>query len=128
MFAYPYVSLCVEKNQMCVVCRSCFVRDPHAFILRFPLGVLPCSLAVRPPKGYTMSASSLFTSLRFVGGRPMLILRDHTEGRIKVFLKGVWVATVIPGPLMDLDCEAVLLGIEDDGYYDHIGLHGIVVC
>ena len=63
-----------------------------------------------------MNASRLFTSLSFVGGRPMLILRDHTEGRIKVFLNGVWVATAGPGHLMDLDCEAFLLGREEEGH------------
>ena len=63
-----------------------------------------------------MNASHLFSSLRFVGGRPMLILRDHTEGRIKVFLGGKWVATAIPGHLLRLDCDAVLLGMSDEGY------------
>ena len=64
-----------------------------------------------------MFASQLFSSLSFVGGRPLLILRDHSEGRIKVFLEGKWVATVIPGHLLSLKCDAVLLGMEEEGYY-----------
>ena len=64
----------------------------------------------------TMTAQELFGMLKFVGGRPMLILRDHTAGRIKVFLKGAWVATVIPGELIGYDCDAVLLGCSDQGY------------
>lgn len=63
-----------------------------------------------------MNVSRLFSSLRFVGGRSMLILRDHTEGRIKVFLNGKWVATVIPGSVIMQDCDAVLLGMSDEGY------------
>ena len=39
------------------------------------------------------------------------------EGRVKVFMNGVWIMTVIPGHLMCLDCEAVLLGCEDQGQY-----------
>ena len=65
-----------------------------------------------------MNAARLFSMLAFVGGRPMLILRDHTEGRIKVFLNGKWSFTVIPGRLLELDCEAVLLGIDDEGFHD----------
>jgi hypothetical protein len=54
--------------------------------------------------------------MRFVGGRPMLILRDHAEGRIKVYLKGEWAFTVIPGELMGYECDAVLLGkAQQDG-------------
>jgi hypothetical protein len=64
-----------------------------------------------------MNASRLFTSLRFVGGNPMLILRDHEDGRIKVFMNGKWIMTVIPGHLMCLGCEAVLLGVEDEGQF-----------
>jgi hypothetical protein len=60
-----------------------------------------------------MDANRLNGMMRFVGGRPMLILRDHTEGRIKVHLAGVWAFTAIPGHLLGLDCEAVLLGCED---------------
>ncbi len=67
--------------------------------------------------GFVMNAARLFSSLSFVGGKPMLILRDHTEGRIKVFLKSKWVATVIPGRLIGCDCEAVLLGAEEEGYF-----------
>ena len=62
-----------------------------------------------------MNAARLNCMLRFVGGRPMLILRDHVEGRIKVFLRGVWSFTVCPGN--GYACEAVLLGCEDAGQY-----------
>ena len=64
-----------------------------------------------------MDANRMNHMLRFVGGRPMLILRDHVEGRVKVFLSGVWAFTVIPGELMGYDCDAVLLGCEDVGQY-----------
>lgn len=64
-----------------------------------------------------MNANQLNGMMRFVGGRPMLILRDRPQGRINVFLKGDWIFTVIPGELMELDCDAVLLGREDAGQY-----------
>ena len=62
-----------------------------------------------------MNAIKLSGMLQFVGGKPMLILRDHEEGRIKVFQSGVWIATVIPGPLMgEKTAEAILMGKEGD--------------
>jgi hypothetical protein len=64
-----------------------------------------------------MDANQLNHMLRFVGGRPMLILRDHAKGRIKVYLKGEWAFTVIPGELLCYECDAVLLGCEDAGQY-----------
>ena len=64
-----------------------------------------------------MNADRLNGMLRFTGGRPMLILRDHTKGRIKVYLCGVWTFTVIPGELMDSEFDAVLLGCEDADQY-----------
>ena len=65
-----------------------------------------------------MNARELNGMLRVVGGRPMLILRDHAGGRIKVFQSGRWIFTVIPGHLMGSNAEAVLLGREDEGFYD----------
>ena len=62
-----------------------------------------------------MDANQLNHMMRFKGGRPMLILRDHVGGRIKVFKGGLWIATVTPGHLMCLECEAVLLGCEHAG-------------
>lgn len=64
-----------------------------------------------------MNASRLFSSLSFVGGRPMLILRDHTAGRVKVYMGGKWIMTVIPGDVLAQECEAVLLGRDDEGYH-----------
>jgi hypothetical protein len=63
-----------------------------------------------------MNAAKMNGMLKFIGGRPMLILRDHTEGRIKVYLGGRWIMTVIPGHLIEQDCDAVLLGIGEEGY------------
>ena len=54
-------------------------------------------------------ARSLSSMLKFKGGLPGLVLREHEGGRIKVFRQGQWAATVIPGHLMALDCEAALL-------------------
>lgn len=65
-----------------------------------------------------MNARELNGMLRFVGGRPMLILRDHEAGRIKVFQGNVWIMTVIPGHLLGTGTECVLLGREDAGFYD----------
>jgi len=71
-----------------------------------------------------MNANQLNGMLRFTGGRPMLILRDHTKGRIKVFLCGVWSFTVIPRGAHSAtvseggyDCDAMLLGCEDADQY-----------
>lgn len=76
-----------------------------------------------------MNASCLTSCLRFEGGKPLLILRDHEEGRIKVFLRGVWIATVVPGRLFrHPEVEAFLISrdlpdgqeIEWGGEYDAI--------
>ena len=61
-----------------------------------------------------MNAIKLSGMLQFVGGKPMLILRDHEEGRIKVFMGGVWIATVGPGAVLGVDTEACLMGKEGD--------------
>ena len=61
-----------------------------------------------------MNARELTEWLQFVGGKPMLILRDHEGGRIKVFQSGEWIATVGPGSLLGLDEEAFFLGKTGD--------------
>jgi hypothetical protein len=61
-----------------------------------------------------MNAIKLSGMLQFVGGKPMLILRDHEQGRIKVFKSGVWIATVGPGAVLGVDTEACLMGKEGD--------------
>ena len=70
-----------------------------------------------PGEVIMLTAFQMSICLSFVGGRPMLLLQDHTKGRIKVFVRGVWSFTIIPGHLLHLDCEAVLLGCEDEGVY-----------
>lgn len=56
----------------------------------------------------------------------MLILRDHNKGRVKIFCKGVWVATVIPGEVMLYpEYEAVLLSKDlEDAEYEWRGTYG----
>lgn len=58
-------------------------------------------------------ARSLSSRLAFKGGLPLLVLRDHEGGRIKVFRDSQWVATIVPGSLLCLDCEALLLSYPD---------------
>ena len=63
-----------------------------------------------------MNAAIFRMMCRFEGGKPGLYFRDHIAGRIKVLTAtGEWIATVIPGELMLVDAECVLLSI-DDGY------------
>ena len=59
-----------------------------------------------------MNARELNGMLRFAGGRPMLILRDHVGGRIKVFEGGKWAWTIIPGHLLGIREEVELLEYE----------------
>lgn len=65
-----------------------------------------------------MNAQQLNLMLKFVGGRPMLILRDHVGGRIKIHIDGEWAMTVIPGSLLGLTCEAVLI-TRDEWVREH---------
>jgi len=62
-----------------------------------------------------MNAQTMFGMMQFVGGKPLLILRDHTAGRIKVFLSGKWIATIVPAHLLSEDTECVLIGYEGCG-------------
>ena len=64
-----------------------------------------------------MNARELNGMLRFSNQRPMLILRDHEGGRIKVLEKRggeefVWAWTVIPGHLLGIREEVELLEYE----------------
>ena len=61
-----------------------------------------------------MNASQFRMMCRFEGGKPGLYFRDHIAGRIKVMTaKNEWIATVIPGELLLVDAECVLLSTED---------------
>ena len=62
-----------------------------------------------------MDAALFRMMCRFEGGKPGLYFRDHLAGRIKVMTaKNEWIATVIPGELMLVDAECVLLSIDGD--------------
>ena len=67
-----------------------------------------------------MNARELTSLLRFVGGRPMLILRDHDALRIRVYERGVWIFTVGEGRALGVQQEAFLLGVEaaDMGHHE----------
>jgi hypothetical protein len=56
-----------------------------------------------------MNAQQLSSTLSFIGGRPMLILRDGTGGRIKIHIDGEWAMTIAPGSCLGLTHEAVLM-------------------
>ncbi len=59
-----------------------------------------------------MNASKFAMMCRFEGGKPGLYFRDHTAGRIKVLTaKNEWIATVVPGELLGVDAEAVVLSM-----------------
>ena len=61
-----------------------------------------------------MNAALFRMMCRFEGGKPGLYFRDHIAGRIKVMTaKNEWIATVIPGELMLVDAECVLLSLHD---------------
>ena len=61
-----------------------------------------------------MDAALFRMMCRFEGGKPGLYFRDHLAGRIKVLTaKNEWIATLIPGELMLVDTECVLLSLHD---------------
>ena len=65
-----------------------------------------------------MDAAIFRMMCRFEGGKPGLYFRDHIAGRIKVMTaKNEWIATLIPGELMLVDAECVLLSIDGDDEY-----------
>ena len=62
-----------------------------------------------------MNAAQLTELLRFKGGMPYMILRDHEVGggRVKVYCGGKRVATAAPGELIGADEQAFLLSFPD---------------
>ena len=61
-----------------------------------------------------MNASQFRMMCRFEGGKPGLYFRDHIAGRIKVMTaKNEWIATLIPGELLLVDAECVLLSMDN---------------
>ena len=62
-----------------------------------------------------MDAALFRMMCRFEGGKPGLYFRDHLAGRIKVLTaKNEWIATLIPGELLLVDAECVLISLHDD--------------
>ena len=61
-----------------------------------------------------MNAAIFRMMCRFEGGKPGLYFRDHIAGRIKVLTaKNEWIATVVPGELLFVDAECVLLSMDN---------------
>ena len=61
-----------------------------------------------------MDAALFRMMCRFEGGKPGLYFRDHIAGRIKVMTaKNEWIATLIPGELLFVDAECVLLSMDN---------------
>ena len=61
-----------------------------------------------------MDAALFRMMCRFEGGKPGLYFRDHLAGRIKVLTaKNEWIATLIPGELLLVDAECVLLSMDN---------------
>ena len=61
-----------------------------------------------------MNAALFRMMCRFEGGKPGLYFRDHIAGRIKVMTaKNEWIATLIPGELLFVDAECVLLSMDN---------------
>ena len=66
-----------------------------------------------------MNAAHFRMMCRFEGGKPGLYFRDHTAGRIKVMsAKNEWLATVIPGELLGVHSEAVVLSLDQASEYE----------
>ena len=61
-----------------------------------------------------MKANPFSHLCRFQGGLPSIVFRDHDAGRIKCWLAGKWIATIVPGHLLGHDCQAVLLNVRED--------------
>ena len=67
-----------------------------------------------------MNAAHFRMMCRFEGGKPGLYFRDHTAGRIKVMTaKNEWIATLIPGELLFVDQEVVLLSKDQASDYEY---------
>lgn len=66
-----------------------------------------------------MNAAIFRMMCRFEGGKPGLYFRDHTAGRIKVLAAtGEWIATVIPGEILGVDTEAVVMSFDQASHYE----------
>lgn len=66
-----------------------------------------------------MNAAIFRMMCRFEGGKPGLYFRDHLAGRIKVLTAtGEWIATVIPGEILGVDTEAVVLSKDQASDYE----------
>ena len=66
-----------------------------------------------------MDAALFRMMCRFEGGKPGLYFRDHIAGRIKVLTAtGEWIATVIPGEILRVDSEAVVLSFDQASDYE----------
>ena len=66
-----------------------------------------------------MNAQKFASMCRFQGGKPGLYFRDHTAGRIKVLTAtGEWIATVIPGEILGVDTDAVVLSKDQASDYE----------
>ena len=61
-----------------------------------------------------MKAANFSHLCKFIGGKPSLIFRDHVGGRIMVFRGNCWIATICPGKLLGLNCQAALLTYDPD--------------
>ena len=67
-----------------------------------------------------MNASKFRMMCRFEGGKPGLYFRDHLAGRIKVLTAtGEWIATVIPGEILGVDTEAVVMSFGQASHYEY---------
>ncbi len=66
-----------------------------------------------------MDAALFRMMCRFEGGKPGLYFRDHIAGRIKVLAaKNEWIATVIPGEILGVDTEAVVMSFDQASHYE----------
>ena len=66
-----------------------------------------------------MNASQFRMMCRFEGGKPGLYFRDHLAGRIKVLTaKNEWIATVIPGEILGVDADAVVMSFGQASHYE----------
>ena len=66
-----------------------------------------------------MNAAIFRMMCLFESGKPGLYFRDHTAGRIKVMTaKNELIATVIPGEILGVDTEAVVLSFDQASDYE----------
>ena len=66
-----------------------------------------------------MDAALFRMMCRFEGGKPGLYFRDHIAGRIKVLTAtGEWIATLIPGEILGVDTDAVVMSFGQASHYE----------